>query len=170
MKKYLIFMFVLLFWGSQDMMRAQNAEPQNRKHANEEQIRQHQSNQMVHVLMLDDATAAKFTPLYTQYLKDMMDCRKMKRNKGNEKGSKGQKQDLTDAEIEARIRNQFEVSKKMLDIRESYYDKFRKLLSPKQILKIYETERHNADKFKKTLKDRKDKGKLKNHQNQGDSN
>ena len=169
MKKYLIFMFVLLFWNSQDMMRAQNTEQQNRKQANEEKIRQHQSNQMVHALSLDDATAAKFAPLYTQYLKEMMDCHNMKKNKDNQKISKKQKQELTDSEIETRIRNQFEVSKKMLDIRESYYDKFRKILTPKQILKIYQTERHNADKFKKTLKDRKSKGKLKNHQSQDDA-
>lgn len=167
MKKYLIFIFALLFVGSQNVMRGQSVDQQNRKNASEEQIRQHQTSQMVHVLMLDDATASKFTPLYTQYLKDMMECHKMKRSHSDKKVSKKEKQELTDAEIEARIKNQFEVSQKMLDIRESYYDKFRKILSPKQILKVYETERHNADKFKKTLKDRKSKANPKQRQSQG---
>lgn len=38
-----------------------------------------QTNQMVKALMLDDATAAKFTPIYEKYLKELRDCRMMNR-------------------------------------------------------------------------------------------
>ena len=38
---------------------------------------QMQTNQMVKALMLDDATAAKFTPIYQKYLKELRECRMM---------------------------------------------------------------------------------------------
>lgn len=33
------------------------------------------TGKMVQTLMLDDATSAKFIPVYSQYLKEKMDCR-----------------------------------------------------------------------------------------------
>jgi hypothetical protein len=55
------------------------------------------------------------------------------------------------------IQNQFAQSHKMLDIREKYYAKFHKFLSPKQILKIYQTEKQDQKKmvremFKRRMK------------------
>ena len=64
---------------------------------------------------------------------------------------------LTDAEVEQVIKARFAQSRKMLDIREKYYNEFRKILSPKQIAKIYQTEKSNANKFKKEF-DRRKKG------------
>ena len=34
-----------------------------------------QTKQIVNTLMLDDATAAKFTPVYEKYLKELRECR-----------------------------------------------------------------------------------------------
>ena len=56
---------------------------------------------------------------------------------------------LTDAEVEQQIKGRFAQSRKILDVREKYYDEFRKILSPKQIMKIYRTEQNNAHKLKK---------------------
>ena len=69
-----------------------------------------------------------------------------------QKGMKPQpKPVLTDAEVERQIKGRFAQSRKILDVREKYYDEFRKILSPKQIMKIYRTEQNNADKLKKNL-------------------
>ena len=46
-------------------------------------------------------------------------------------------------------------SRKMLDIREKYYNEFSKILSQKQILKIYQQEKMNANKFRKEFDRRK---------------
>ena len=51
--------------------------------------------------------------------------------------------------MEQQIEARFAQSRKILDIRERYYKEFRKMLSPKQIMKIYQTEKSNANKFKK---------------------
>ena len=60
----------------------------------------------------------------------------------------------TDAEVEKAIKDRFAQSRKLLDIREKYYNEFRKILSPKQIMKIYQLEKGNAHKFQKEWKKR----------------
>ena len=59
------------------------------------------------------------------------------------------------AEIEKQIKDQFAQSRKILVVREKYYNEFRKILSPKQIMKIYQTEKSNANKFRKEFDRRK---------------
>jgi len=149
MKKYLFLMMIaVIMTGSTSKTIAQNV-PVKRQHLTEEQIIEKRTNQMIQILMLDDATTAKFTPVYSQYLKEKMDCRKMasaERFKRNKEASM-----KTDADIDEMIQNQFSQSHKMLDIREKYYAKFHKILSPKQILKIYQSEKQDQKKMLKEM-------------------
>lgn len=161
MKKFLLSVLAIFLMGSTLTMNAQNEQQTKAKkqRPSTEQIQQRQCEQMVRVLMLDDATADKFKPVYSQYLKDLMDCRSMRHGKkGQNIDNNAVKTTPTDAEIEANIKDQFAQSRKMLDIRESYYGKFRKLLSPKQIQKIYQTEKNNANKFRNEWDKRKGMG------------
>jgi hypothetical protein len=48
-----------------------------------------------------------------------------------------ERKQITDQDIEERILNQMKEQKEMLSVKESYYAKFRKVLSPKQIQKVY---------------------------------
>lgn len=166
MKKSMYVLLAVLFIGSQMTLSAQNkADRTGKQRPTQEQMIQLQSSQMVKTLMLDDATAAKFTPVYTRYLEELRACRVMNQaGRGNRpSGVRNQtteakpavKPVLTDAEVEKQIKEQFAQSRKILDIREKYYNEFRKLLTPKQIAKIYQTERGNADKFKREFSQRK---------------
>ena len=77
----------------------------------------------------------------------------------------------TDAEVEQAIKARFAQSRKILDIREEYYNEFRKFLSPKQIQKMYNMEKHNGDKFRKEMKKRQGMKKQhdgRRHMSQGD--
>lgn len=163
------FMYVLLaalLMGSQMTLSAQNKENKEKKQRpTQEQLLQMQTNQMVKTLMLDDATAAKFTPVYEKYLKELRECRMMNRKPRMEKGKaqgteanakkEASKPTMTDTEIATMLKNQFTQSRKMLDIREKYYNEFSKILSQKQIMKIYQQEKMNASKFKKEFDRRK---------------
>ncbi len=84
-------------------------------------------------------------PVYEGYLKALRECRMMnrhERNRGNNAEAKQTAKPVpTDAEIEKQIKDQFAQSRKILDVREKYYNEFRKILSPKQIMKIYQTEK-----------------------------
>lgn len=157
--KFIYVLLAFLMVGSQVTLSAQNQKQGNvdkKHHFTPEQLMQKQTNQMIRTLMLDDATAAKFAPVYENYLKELRDCRMMNRKPkpaGQEAGKGGIKPKsdavLTDAEVERQIEARFAQSRKILDVREKYYKEFRKILSPKQIMKIYQTEKSNAGKFRK---------------------
>lgn len=158
-RKFLM-VLVAIFMGSQVALFAQEkkeARPE-RKQFNKEQMQEMQCNQIIKGLALDDATAAKFTPVYKQYMEEMRATRTMgsRRNPANRTVADKQtpKPVPTDAEVEQAIKSRFAQSRKILDIREKYYNEFRKFLSPKQIQKMYNMEKHNGDKFRKEMNKR----------------
>lgn len=166
------FFYVILsvmLMSSQALLMAQNSDGQTkRQRPSQEEVIQMQTNHMIKALMLDDATAAKFSPVYEKYLKELRECRMMN-HKPRVKKDAGQTRDakesvMTDAEIEQAIKDQFTQSRKMLDIRESYYNEFRKILAPKQIWRIYQMERIYVDKFKKEFDRRKNMKNREMHQ------
>jgi hypothetical protein len=167
MKMKTKFFFVLMmavFMGTQ-VMNAQNEQGKERKHSRKrltmEQIADMQANKIVGDLGLDDKTAAKFTDVYKKYMKELDDVRKeffmeFKKNSGMEKGKDGDKvnrrmQPPTDAEVDKMMRFRFKQSRKMIDVREKYYDEFRKFLSPKQVQKVYDQGQMNPSKFHKEM-------------------
>ena len=160
MKTKFIYAFLTcLVMGCQLSVSAQNQVNKGKKmNRTPEQFMERQTHQMVKTLMLDDAATAKFVPVYQNYLKELRECRMMNRAKQRAEGT-GVKPEpkplLTDAEVEQQIKGRFAQSRRILDVREKYYNEFRKILSPKQIMKIYQTEQNNADKLKKEFDRRK---------------
>ena len=145
--KFIYVVLAVLFMGSQMTLSAQEKDNKEKKQRpTPEQMMQMQTNQMVKALMLDDATAAKFTPIYEKYLKELRDCRMMNREprvkketaQGTEaKTAKGTPRPvMTDAEIAKMLKGQFAQSRKML--------------------KIYQQEKSNMNKFRKEFDRRKD--------------
>ena len=162
--KFIYVIMAVLLMGSQMTLSAQNTDnKQKKQRPTPEQMVQMQTKQIVNTLMLDDATAAKFTPVYEKYLKELRECRMMTHKARTEKtkaqgtdvNAKKERPSMTDDEIATMLRNQFTQSRKMLDIREKYYNEFSKILSQKQILKIYQQEKMNANKFRKEFDRRK---------------
>ena len=149
--KYFIMMVVAVLMGTQ-VMNAQDNEQgkkRSRKRMTMEQMVDMQSRKIIGDLGLDDKTAARFTDVYAKYVKEMNDLRKEympKRPEADKKPSMP-----TDAEVDKMMRDRFKQSRKMLDIREKYYDEFRKFLSPKQVQKIYDQGQMNHGKFHKEM-------------------
>ena len=154
--KYFFVLLVAFIMGTQ-VMDAQNREHGKRQHHKRmsvEQMADKQANKIVGDLGLDDKTAAKFKDVYAKYMKEMNDLRKEGmdfRMRGRiQKGdtlAKMKMQMPTDAEVDKMMRDRFKQSRKMLDIREKYYDEFRKFLSPKQVQKVYDEGMMNRGKF-----------------------
>ena len=162
--KFIYVIMAVLLMGSQMTLSAQNTDnKQKKQRPTPEQMVQMQTKQIVNTLMLDDATAAKFTPVYEKYLKELRECRMMTHKartektkaQGTDANAKKERPSMTDDEIATMLRNQFTQSRKMLDVREKYYNEFSKILSQKQILKIYQQEKMNANKFRKEFDRRK---------------
>lgn len=105
-----------------------------------------QVNRMANQLMLDDATAAKFAPLYKEYLESLKSCCGQSCCK---KAAACPKENATptDKEIEARIEKRFEMQQQRLDIQKKYYDKFKKILNAKQLEKVFAPKHKMAKKM-----------------------
>ena len=159
--KYLVMMVVAVLMGTQ-VMNAQDKSEQGKRHGRKrmtmEQMVNMQANKIIGDLGLDDKTAAKFKDVYAKYMKEMNDLRKEGmdfRMRGRiQKGDTLAKMKIqmpTDDEVDKMMRDRFKQSRKMLDIREKYYDEFRKFLSPKQVQKIYDQGQMNHGKFHKEM-------------------
>lgn len=102
-----------------------------------------QLKQVLNVLRLDDKTEAKFVPLYKDYQKEMKECRMPRvRKKAGE---------MSDKEIAQEIERQFVQGRKMIDVKEKYYNKFKKILPMKQVQKIYRLEHANMHRLGKEV-------------------
>ena len=85
---------------------------------------------------LNEEQAARFTELYHGYNKKLHAIHQLYRSDRPAEG-----ETLTDEQIEKRILDNFAQSRAILDVREQYYKEFRKILTPKQINKIFEDEK-----------------------------
>jgi len=94
---------------------------------------------IVKALELDDAAAAKFTETYKAYREDAKALRPTPAGEGKKF------EDKTEAEAEIEIQQQFEYNQKLLDLRKSYFSKYREFMTPKQIQKFYRMERRMND-------------------------
>ena len=149
--KFFLMMLAAIVMGSQVTLFAQEKKgaKSERRQFNKEQMLEIQCNQIIKGLALDDATTAKFIPVYKQYMEEMRATRHMGacRNIANRTAADKQtpKPLPTDAEVEQAIKARFAQSRKILDVREKYYNE----------------EKHNGDKFRKEM--RKRQGMKKQH-------
>lgn len=130
----LIMGMVWLFVGSV------SAQDNEKKRPSREQLAELQARHIAGSLALDDATAKKFVDAYRDYQQEVW-------NSGTSMKKRVVAQSLTDAEIEKNIKERFAHSRKLLDIREKYYDVYRGFLSPKQIQRVYELEKQVMKRF-----------------------
>jgi hypothetical protein len=150
--KYFFVLMVAVLMGTQ-VMNAQNetnkrTDKRMRPRMTMEQLADKQAAKIVTDLGLDDKTAAKFTEVYKKYMKELDDVRKEFPLYGV-KGMKAKAQASipTDEEVDKMMRDRFKQSRKMLEVREKYYDEFRKFLSPKQVQKVYDHGQMNRNLF-----------------------
>ena len=161
MKTKYFWMLVVAFVMGTQVINAQADKPKGKrehKRPTLEQIIQMQSQRIVDELGLDDKTAAKFAEVYKKYMKEMDDLRKqyMPAKSDFKKDKPSMPKSLTDAEVDKMMRDRFAQARKMLDVREKYYDEFRKFLSPKQVQKVYNQGMANKERFHKEMRRRSD--------------
>ena len=118
-------------WAQQD-----KAGKANRPRLTPEQRIEMQVKQMQKHLLLDEATAAKFAPLYTEYLNALKSCHPKVAPKACPK------KELTDAELDQQMQDKFAMRKKILETQETYYNKFKKILNIRQVEKLFRAQPH----------------------------
>ena len=113
-----------------DATRTEQKRPDGKAHAME------QAKAYVTEFGLNEAQGKQFTDLYHAYNKKLHAIHQLYRSDRPAEG-----ETLTDEQIEKRILDNFAQSRAILDVREQYYKEFRKILTPKQINKIFEDEK-----------------------------
>ncbi|WP_418552029.1 hypothetical protein [Prevotella sp.] len=96
-----------------------------------EQRTEHKANVLSDRMMLDDATKAKFVPMYKEYLNELNNVCPVKMDMGKTCS------ELTEKEISERIEKRFEMKQKRLDIQKKYYKKFKSVLNARQLQQIF---------------------------------
>lgn len=117
-----------------NVMVAKDAKPNSGMKANAGM----KARRMAEKLMLDDAATAKFIPLYQEYMEALSACRAPR-----EKVDTARKQ-MTDAELDAQMKLRFESQQKRLDVQKTYYEKFKKIMTVRQVQKLYAPEKRNG--------------------------
>lgn len=142
MKRILLSAAVLLAFGSLFVASAQNDKDQKQK-PTPEQRAEFKAVKIANDLLLDDEVASKFVPVYKAYKLELNAVNDKYRHAKRSEEMKGKP--LSDKEVDTFIRNGFAKSREILDIRCAYYEKFLKILTPKQIKKMYDMEKIEAD-------------------------
>lgn len=122
---------------------AASAQESQKSEFTPEQKAEFKAKKLANVLLLSDDSTQKFVPVYKAYRSELDAINEKYRLAKRGEELKGQT--MSDSEVDAFIRNGFAKSKAILDIRIAYYDKFLKVLTPKQIKKMYEEERNAGD-------------------------
>lgn len=117
----------------------------------QEQVSAVQAKDIAASLGLDDATTEQFIKTFCAYRAEIRTANKEKKSAANGVKSK----DMNEEQVEAKIKAQFAHSRKVLDIREKYYEEYRKCLNPRQIQRVYELEKRQSEKMKEAQKKRK---------------
>ena len=111
--------------------------PNKKQRLTREQLSEKQAKYIASDLALDDETTARFINTYTQCQKEIWAL-----------GSRPRRDDNNNEEqIGQNIKKRFEMSEKILDIRQKYYKEYSKFMTQKQIQRVYEIEKNMMKRF-----------------------
>ncbi|MBR4731104.1 MAG: hypothetical protein IK075_12725 [Prevotella sp.] len=120
-----------------------DAQKSKKQRMSREQMAEMQAKHIARQLALDDATSQKFIETFGAYQKEVWALRPQGQQHGKKKAN------MTDAEVDKSIKDQFDHSQKILTLRQDYYKKYSKFLTPKQIQRVYELEKQAMNRLSK---------------------
>ena len=116
--------------------------PNQKQRISREQLAEKQAQHIAHDLAFDEKTTARFIDTYTACQKEIWALGPRPRR--NPKGS--------EAQSEQDIKQRFEMSEKILNIRQKYYQKYSQFLTQQQIQRVYEIEKNMMKRFAQRAK------------------
>ena len=141
MKTIVKFIFAaVIMMASNAAIQAQNQNSDNQR-MSRAQLAEAQAKHIAKELALDDATTKKYVEAFCDYQKEIWALGPRLDHK--------KKSEMTDAETDQAIKERFERSEKILDIRQKYYKRYSQFLTPKQIERAFELERQAMKRLEK---------------------
>ena len=114
--------------------------PNKKQRISREQLAERQAKHIASELAFGDAVTERFVKTYCDCQKEIWALGP--RQRPNKQGS-------TEEQNEERIKQRFDMSEKILDIRKKYYKAYSKFLTQAQIEKVYEQERKMMNRLAK---------------------
>ena len=102
-----------------------------------EQLAEKQAKHIAQELAFDEATTQQFVETFCAYQQEVWAL-----------GPRPQNEPSNDEEAEQAIKERFERSQQILDLRQKYYEEYSKFLTQKQIQEVYKMERQVGDHLK----------------------
>lgn len=131
MKRYFFIAAVIALFAFAGNVQAQNQGTNRCKYTPEQRI-DFKVTRMQNRLMLDEATAKEFAPIYKEYLTALAECCP-KQGKACQKSACN----LTDEQIKQNIENCISADAKRAEVREKYYKKLSKVLTARQLQVVF---------------------------------
>lgn len=103
-----------------------------------EQLAEKQAKHIAHELAFDETITQKFVETFCAYQQEMWAL-----------GPKHKAEPTNDEEAEQAIKERFERSQQILDLREKYYVEYSKFLTQSQIQQVYKMERQTMNRLNK---------------------
>ena len=101
-----------------------------------EQLAEKQARHIAHELAFDEATTQQFVETFCAYQQEVWVL-----------GPRQKAEPTNDEEAEQAIKERFEHSQAILDLREKYYEEYSRFLTPRQIQRVYELERQTMNRL-----------------------
>ena len=103
-----------------------------------EQLAEKQAKHIAQELSFDEATTQRFIEIYCACQQEVWAL-----------GPRQKAESVTEEEAEQAIKERFERSRAILDLREKYHEEYSKFLTQKQILRVFELEHQAMDRLHK---------------------
>lgn len=122
------------------------AQKDNKQRMTREQLSETQAKYIAKEMAMDDATSANFVKTFCQFQKEIWALgERPKKDTSN----------LSDAEVEEAIKERFEHSQKILNLRKKYYIEYSKFLTPSQIEQVYRLEKRMIERLQQRAQQQK---------------
>lgn len=111
--------------------------PNQKQRISREQLAEKQAQHIAHDLAFNEKTTARFIETYTECQKEIWAL-----------GPRFHRTpESSETQSEQNIKRRFEMSEKILDIRQKYYKKYSQFLTQQQIQRVYEIEKNMMKRF-----------------------
>jgi len=114
------------------------AQKDSRQRMTREQLAERQAKYIAKEMAMDDTTSEKFIATFCQFQQEIWALGPR---------PKRETSDRTDAETEQTLKERFDHSQKILDLRKKYYVEYSKFLTQKQIERVYKLEREMMNRL-----------------------
>ncbi|MFI3277812.1 MAG: hypothetical protein SNH13_07565 [Rikenellaceae bacterium] len=121
---------------------ALQAQPRQQQRVSKEDFPKFQLQMLIRQLLIEEPKREAFSKIYMEYSKELEALRAPRKEQ-----PKGEVVAPSDAEIEKQILASFEAAEKSTALKKKYYTKFKEVLTPQQILKMYKVERTAHDRI-----------------------